>query len=133
MRTFSGIAMQALGSLVSQSATADPCTAPLPAQGANFSGQVRYVGDGDSLCVGQSNQPNTWIEVRVADFYAPELHSPRGPQAKAALERIAMGHTAQCIAGRRSYDRVVAQCFIGSESIGDSMRKADIQEGGRGR
>ena len=133
MRAFLGVVGLALGSLASQGAVADPCTAPLPAQGTNFSGQVRYVGDGDSLCVGQSNEPRTWIEIRVADFYAPELHSPGGPQAKAALERIAMGQTAQCKAGRRSYDRVVAQCFIGSESIGDSMRKAGIQEGGRGR
>lgn len=123
----------AFGLLISQGAAADPCTAPLPAQGTTFSGQVRYVGDGDSLCVGQSNKPSTWIEVRVADFYAPELHSPGGPQAKAALERIAMGHTAQCTAGRKSYDRVVAQCFIGGLSIGDSMRNAGIQEGGRGR
>lgn len=118
---------------VSQAAIADPCTAPLPSPGTDFSGQVRYVGDGDSLCVGQSNQPSTWIEIRVADFYAPELHSPGGPQAKAVLEKIAMGKIAKCQAGRKSYDRVVAQCFIGSESIGDSMRKAGIKEGGRGR
>ena len=27
----------------------------------------------------------------MADFYAPELHEAGGPEAKAALERIAMG------------------------------------------
>lgn len=91
------------------------------------------MGDGDSLCVGQSSAPDTWIEVRVADFYAPELHSPGGPQAKAALQEIAMGQVAQCKADHRSYDRIVAQCFIKGESIGDRMRKAGIQEGGRGR
>jgi endonuclease YncB( thermonuclease family) len=117
----------------SQSALADPCTAPLPARGTDFSGKVRYVGDGDSLCVGQSNDPHTWIEVRVADFYAPELHSPAGPQAKAALQEIAMGQMAQCTADHKSYDRIVAQCFIKGVSIGDRMRKAGIQEGGRGR
>lgn len=116
-----------------QVALADPCTAPLPAPGTNFSGQVRYVGDGDSLCVGRSSDPSTWIEVRIADFYAPELHSSGGPEAKAALERISMGQTAQCKAGRRSYDRVVAQCYVRDNSIGNLMKKAGIQEGGRGR
>lgn len=116
-----------------QAALADPCTAPLPSPGTAFSGQVRYVGDGDSLCVGQSGNPSTWIEVRVADFYAPELHTPNGPKSKAALERIAMGLTAQCVAGRRSYDRVVARCTIGGSSIGDMMRRAGVSEGGRGK
>lgn len=65
-------------------AYADPCKAPLPAQaGVQFSGTVRYVGDGDSLCVGRTADPNTWIEVRLADFNAPEPHQEvplrRGP------------------------------------------------------
>lgn len=122
-----------LGLLVGlpSAALADPCTAPLPSAGSSFSGQVRYVGDGDSLCVGPSSDPATWIEVRVADFYAPELHTPDGPKAKAALERIAMGRAASCTAGRRSYDRVVAQCTIGSASIGELMRRAGVAEDGR--
>lgn len=115
------------------SALADPCTATLPTAGTNFSGQVRYVGDGDSLCVGTSSDPNSWIEVRVADFYAAELHSPGGKEAKAALEQIAMGRSVQCIAGKRSYDRVVARCSIAGFALGDLMRRAGIPEGGRGR
>lgn len=133
MKILLSMATLIVGLSAGQSAFADPCTAPLPSQGAEFSGQVRYVGDGDSLCVGPSGDPRTWIEVRVADFYAPELHSSGGPQAKAALEKISMGQMARCTAGRRSYDRVVAQCFVGGNSIGDLMRKAGIQEGGRGR
>lgn len=61
--------------------------------------------------------PGTWIEIRVADFYAPELHTPDGPKAKAVLERIAMGRTARCVAGRRSDDRVVAHGTIGGSSV----------------
>jgi endonuclease YncB( thermonuclease family) len=114
-------------------AHADPCTAPLPNAGTTFSGQVRYVGDGDSVCVGASSDPGTWIEVRLADFYAPELHSPEGPSAKSALEWIALGRTLQCRAGGRSYDRVVAQCTLGGTSIGDLMRRAGVGEGGNGR
>lgn len=112
---------------------ADPCEAPLPRQGATFGGTVRYVGDGDSLCVGASANPSDWIEVRIGDFYAPELNSPGGREAKAALERVAMGKQASCIAGRRSYDRVIATCSIGGQSVADWMRGAGIREGGRGR
>lgn len=78
-------------------ALADPCTGPLPKEGARFSGVVRYVGDGDGLCVGASSDPSTWIEVRLADFYAPELHDPGGAEAKAALARLAQNKTAQWV------------------------------------
>lgn len=115
------------------SAIADPCEAPLPKAGTIFSGQVRYVGDGDSFCIGPTADPKTWIEVRVADFYAPELHSPGGAAAKAALERIALGKRATCSAGKRSYDRIVAACTIGERPIGALLREAGIVEGGRGR
>lgn len=131
MRIFSGLLCISL--FAPAIANADPCEGPLPPPGSRFSGTVRYVGDGDSLCVGSTASPNDWIEVRVADFYAPELHAAGGAKAKAALERIAMGKQAQCVAGRRSYDRVIAQCTIGGTSIGALMRREGIAEGGRGR
>lgn len=119
-------------------AHADPCEGALPRRaGETFSGTVRYVGDGDGLCVGQSDDPHTWIEVRLADFNAPELGAPGGPAVKATLERIAMGRQAQCVAGggrtRRviSYDRVIATCQINGRRIGDLLREAGAEEGGR--
>lgn len=122
-------------------ALADPCKAipdkgPMPAhlgKGRTFSGPIVYVGDGDSLCVATGRSPEYWVEVRVADFYAPELNAPGGRDAKAALDRIAKGKHAVCTAGRRSYDRVVATCRIGGHTIGDLMRNSGIQEGGNGR
>ena len=114
-------------------ALADPCEAPIPKFGAQFDGTVRYVGDGDSLCVGTSTDARTWIEVRLADFYAPELQAPGGGAAKSTLERIAMGKAVQCTAGKRSYDRVVATCTLGGLSVADLMRRAGIAEGGRGQ
>jgi endonuclease YncB( thermonuclease family) len=122
-------------------AHADPChyipdRGPLPAElhkGATFSGPVRYVGDGDSRCVGDSSEPRLWVEVRLADFYAPELHSPGGMAAKAALDRLARNRHAVCTAGARSYDRVVALCRIDGVSIGDLMRRAGVAEGGKGQ
>lgn len=122
-------------------ALADPCKAipdngPMPpylSPGSRFQGTVTYVGDGDSLCVAVSQKQTDWVEVRVADFYAPELHAPGGREAKAALKRIAMGRTAICSAGRRSHDRIVARCTIEGISIGDRMRRAGIAQGGTGR
>jgi hypothetical protein len=118
-------------------ALADPCTAPLPhKEGATFSGTVRYVGDGDGLCVGTSADPSTWIEVRLGDFNAPELHSPEGPAAKRALERIAFGQPAVCtvVRGRNgrttSHDRVIAVCQVRGRRLGNTLRAAGVVEGG---
>lgn len=121
-------------------AKADPCEAiqeagPLPPYavvGRDFSGPVVYVGDGDSLCVAVAPDRGHWVEVRLADFYAPELSSPEGPSAKAALEEVALGRLAVCRARKKSYDRVVAACTIDGHSIAQSMRASGIKEGGRG-
>ncbi|MGK6313680.1 thermonuclease family protein [Neorhizobium sp. DT-125] len=118
-------------------AHADPCEAPLPAQaGARFSGTVRYVGDGDGLCVGTTADPKEWIEVRLADFDAPELHQADGVAAKAALERVALHRQVICTAERGrsgrvvSFDRVIARCRIGHDSIGDLLRRAGVLASG---
>lgn len=127
--------------LSSTSARADPCKAipdrspapPYVAPGRTFSGPVTYIGDGDSLCVAVGPGPQNLVEVRIADFYAPELSSPDGPAAKRALERIAKGRQVTCTAGRQSYDRVVATCRLNGSSLGDLMRTAGVKEGGNGR
>jgi endonuclease YncB( thermonuclease family) len=123
------------------SALADPCEAPVTGYkaGQTVSGQVRYVGDGDSICIGDSANPRTWIEIRLADFYAPELRDPGGEAAKRTLIKIAKGSQVVCRveAGRNggtsSYDRLIAVCRQGGRSLGQSMRSAGIREAGRGR
>jgi len=127
--------------LFASPALADPCKAipdkgPTPPEvraGAVFNGPVVYVGDADSLCVSIDPKIILWVEVRLADFYGPELQEPGGRAAKATLERIAMGRTVTCTAGRRSYDRVVARCTLQGVSLGERMRAAGVAEGGRGR
>ena len=118
-------------------AHADPCEGPLPPRaGVHFSGLVRYVGDGDGLCVGRTADPNEWIEVRLADFNAPELHAPGGPAAKAVLERLVLQREVVRTSERgrgghvRSFDRVIARCRIGGASLGDLLRQAGVAEGG---
>ena len=135
------LALAAFSLGVGAVARADPCKAipdrgPMPAylhRGASFKGPVTYVGDGDSLCVAVGREPADWVEVRLADFYAPELHEPEGPAAKAALERIAKGKAAVCVADHRSYDRMVARCEVRGIDLGDALRAARAVEGGRGR
>jgi micrococcal nuclease len=121
-------------------AYADPCEAipdngPTPTYlsfGASFAGPVAYVIDGDSLCVATGEGHEYWVEVRLADFFAPELSTPQGRAAKVALERIALGRQAECVANLRTYDRIAARCRIGGHPVGDMMREAGIAEGGRG-
>ena len=126
--------LAALAALAAPAAAlADPCVAPLPKAGTAFSGQVRYVGDGDSLCVGPTADPRTWVEVRLADFYAPELKEPQGRRAKAALSELAMGRRLDCRSGKRSYDRVVARCRLDGADVGDLLRRRGVPEGGRGK
>lgn len=120
---------------------ADPCDliperGPMPAEvrsGKVFSGPVVYVGDGDSLCVALGPSQSQWAEVRLADFYAPELHDAGGAEAKATLSRLVEGKRLECVAEHRSYDRVVAVCRLRGRSVGDLMRSSGVREGGRGR
>jgi micrococcal nuclease len=121
-------------------AHADPCEAiqenvPLPSYlsfGSTFSGPVDVVIDGDSLCLAVAPGSSGLVEVRISDFWAPEFTSPGGPAAKAALERIALGKQASCVANLRTYDRIAARCTIGGTLIGDLMRSAGVREGGNG-
>lgn len=126
--------------VISTPALADPCKAipdrgPMPAylhRGSTFSGPVTYVGDGDSLCVAVGPGPQNWVEVRLEDFYAPELHDAGGEDAKRELERLVGGRRLTCVADHQSYDRVVASCTLDGRDVGDLLRADGGQEGGRG-
>jgi endonuclease YncB( thermonuclease family) len=138
MRLLNLFLMAIAASAYSGAALADPCEAPVETfhAGQSFSGQVRYIGDGDSLCVGTDRDPSTWIEVRLADFDAPELRDLGGEAAKSLLREIALGQNVQCVAGggRRggvvSYERVIAVCRVGGRSLGELMRRRGAPQGG---
>lgn len=120
-------------------ALADPCKAipdsgPMPTflyKGRSFSGPVVQVLDGDSLCVAVGKGPQNWVEVRLSDFYAPESHELGGPEAKAALGRIALGKVATCVSKNRTYDRIAARCTIGGRGLGQLLTAAGVPQGGR--
>ena len=118
-------------------ARADPCEGRLPDRaGETFSGVVRYIGDGDSLCLGPSTDPATWIEVRLSDFDAPELRSRTGAADRDRLSGLVRGRALDCVAvrGRNGrvivYDRVIAACRLNGRGVGDLLRAAGGREGG---
>lgn len=111
-------------------AQASPCEGKLPAPGATFTGEVRYVIDGDGFCVSDNADQKTWVGVRASDFNARELNKPGGPQARDALKEVALGQPATCVAGRKSRGSTVASCMIGGKSIGDLMAEKGIAQGG---
>lgn len=119
-------------------AKADPCEGRLPSRsGETLSGLVRYIGDGDSLCLGPSTDPATWIEVRLSDFDAPELNQAGGREARDRLSRLDLGRVLTCVAvrGRNGrvivWDRVIASCRLNGQAVGNLLRSAGGQEGGR--
>lgn len=118
-----------LAGLAASPAVADPCNAPLPAKGERFAGEVTYIVDGDGFCAGHDQGG---VEVRLADFNACELSAPGGAAARDKLREIVFGKVVECIAGKRSYDRVIAQCTIAGKKLGDAMRASAACEGGRG-
>ena len=65
---------------IASPAFADPCEARVTgyAPGATVAGEVRYVGDADSICIGIGTDPAGWTEIRLSDFYGPELTAARG-------------------------------------------------------
>lgn len=145
MTAFRYMGAALLLSAFASTALADPCQA-IPDGMARKTelrvpqevvGPVLYVGDGDGLCVagapGREADPRTWVEIRLQDFYAPELSQPGGLEAKAALTKITKGKRVGCMGGHYSYDRLVARCTdLNGNSLGDLMRKAGVAEGGNG-
>lgn len=111
-------------------ARADPCQAPLPDRaGTTFVGIVRYVIDGDSLCLGATRNPDAWIEVRLADRDAAELEVPGGEAEKARLRDLVLGRQIHCIAVRGRlgrvtvHDRVIALCRLEGRDLGFLLRR----------
>lgn len=141
-----GAAIGLSGALIAGHALADPCHAipdkgPAPAwarAGYVVTGKARYIVDGDGLCVGPTGDPASWVEIRLADLYAPELRAPGGAEARAALVRLTDRQTLTCTAVRGdhgrvvSYDRLIATCRIGGRSLAELMRREGVRDGGRG-
>ena len=105
-------------------AAASHCAADLPHNGQSFSGPVRKVIDGMSLCLGDGPKAKRWIAVRLADLDAPGLRGPGGEGAKWALRRAAGGKQIVCTAEHVEGRQVLATCTVDGVSLADLARKA---------
>ncbi len=75
-------------------------------------GEVTRVRDGDTIEIGE-------IAIRLQGVAAPELRDPLGREAGAAMRRLVKGRVVECVPdGSRSYDRIVAVCFLDGQDIG---------------
>jgi len=121
-------------------ALADPCGADVTRlrEGQLLTGTVTYVGDGDSICLGSTHDPASWVEIRLENWFAPELHDPGGAEAKALMVSLAQGRPASCVIRRGrngqtySYDRAFATCTVGGQDLAASAQRAGGRQGGRG-
>ena len=79
---------------------------PSPFAAANdITGPVRVI-DGDTLVVGEQR-------VRIEGLHAPELRDAFGPEARDFVVDLIAQDAVRCVGnGRRSYNRVVARCFL---------------------
>jgi endonuclease YncB( thermonuclease family) len=123
--------------IIAATASADPCEGELPTKlGTSFLGVVKYVVDGDGICVGKDDDPETWIEVRFADFDAPELRTEEGREAKQMVEDKLFGKQVSCTTSKgrngktRSHDRVLATCRLGTKGVSDVLNEAGVPTGG---
>ena len=96
---------------------------------ADIAGTAGKVVDGDTLWVCDRS---ACTKVRLCGMDAPELNDPGGAGAKVALASLIGEKTIRCIPvgqgtvcdGRSrptSYDRIVAQCFVGGKDIAAAM------------
>lgn len=57
------------------------------------------------------------LKIRLWGIDAPERHAPGGLQATRALADLTIGQTLVCTSKGKSYDRTVAQCWIGKADV----------------
>jgi endonuclease YncB( thermonuclease family) len=87
-------------------------------------GVVTKVIDGDTLVVQIAGRPP--LDVRLKDIDAPEICQAHGPDAKKALEELALGKTANVVTSARdSYGRTIATLTIEGQNLSRRM----VEEG----
>lgn len=76
-----------------------------------------YVQDGDTFRTAGQN----WI--RLATVCAPALQKPGGTAAKRSLEGLILGKEITYQQVGTSYNRIVAEVWLGNLSVNDYMRR----------
>ena len=88
-----------------------------------LAGHINRVRDGDTLIV--AGQP-----VRLEGVDAPERDTDRGKEATLWMRRATHGKAATCLlTGERSYDRVIAVCYVELDGADQDIGAALIAAG----
>ena len=105
---------------------------PAHAASAGIEGVISRVTDGDSLWLQPAGKAP--IEVRLRDIDAPEICQPYGPEAKKALEQLALGKTAKLtVSARDQYGRSVGGVVVDGQSLSKLMVAEGHAWSARGR
>lgn len=84
-----------------------------------LAGRVVRVIDGDGARLRLDSGP---MEVRLYGIDAPELHAPRGREAKRALEKILARRRVEIVpVSQDRYERMVAVLLVDGQSAGELM------------
>jgi hypothetical protein len=108
---------------VSGIAHAAACAGRAPAGATEFRGPVLEVLDGARLCVAVSEEPSSWVEVRLAD--AP--HAP----TRGALMAASFGQDVTCRFVAEAAGEPLAMCRSRNGSVGRLSGEPAIVEAGR--
>lgn len=83
-------------------------------------GLVTHVRDGDTIVV--NRQP-----IRLNGIHAPELSERGGVQASDFVRVLVKGKRVRCqLNGERSFDRLIAICFLGERDIARELIAAGL-------
>lgn len=103
-----------------------------PADAGHISGTAGKIVDGDTLWVCDASACH---KIRLCGIDAPDLRDPGGQNARGALEALIEHENVTCTpvgegtpcdgrSARTSYDRIVAQCFVGATDLADALVQA---------
>lgn len=94
---------------------------------------LAVVLDGDTIALGGTH-------IRLQGIAAPEIREPGGPESRDWLRRLLAGEMVRCEPdGTRTWERVVAVCYVRGRDIGEALvaagmaRDCDRFSGGRYR
>lgn len=101
---------------------------------ADFIGPVTHMVDGDTF---DMRMPGETIRIRLCGIDTPERGKPRFKEAKNALASQIDGRTIRCVpvgegtvcdgrSNKKSWDRYVAQCFMGTNDIALPMIRSGL-------
>ena len=111
---------------------AGPAKAASGASAGGIEGVISRVTDGDSLWLQPAGKAP--IEVRLRDIDAPEICQAYGPEAKKALEQMALGKTATLVVNARDkHGRSVGRVLVDGQSLSKLMVAEGHAWSARGR